>query len=127
MEPAPGSVTVTMSGATFPGGQGAVGWGRCRQDLAPPVLLGRPADADLAPLGASSRQSGGRGQRRDHRRARPAGVRVGFGEPVEVVGPRLRTLVIRLASGLHRRRVCRFRWRIGVIASHGLPVSMHEL
>jgi hypothetical protein len=66
MEPAPGSVTVTMSGATFPGGQGAVGWGRCRQDLAPPVLLGRPADADLAPLGASSRQSGGRGQRRDY-------------------------------------------------------------
>jgi hypothetical protein len=54
-------------------------------------------------------------------------VRVGFGEPVEVVGPRLRTLVIRLASGLHRRRVGRFRWRIGVIASHGLPVSMHEL
>lgn len=27
----------------------------------------------------------------------PLEVRVGFGEPVEVVGPRLRTLVIRLA------------------------------
>jgi hypothetical protein len=57
----------------------------------------------------------------------PLEMRVGFGEPVEVVGPRLRTLVIRLASGLHRRRVCRFRWKISVIASHGLPVSMHEL
>jgi hypothetical protein len=57
----------------------------------------------------------------------PLEVRVGFGEPVEVVGPRLRTLVIGLASGLHRRRVCRFRWKISVIASHGLPVLMHEL
>jgi hypothetical protein len=37
----------------------------------------------------------------------PLEVRAGVGEPVEVVGPRLRTLVIRLASGLHRRRVCR--------------------
>jgi hypothetical protein len=27
----------------------------------------------------------------------PLEVRVGFGEPVEVVGPRLRTLVVRLA------------------------------
>ena len=60
MEPAPGSVTVTMSGATFPGGQGAVGWGRSRQGLAPPVLLGPPADAALAPLAASPRQNGGR-------------------------------------------------------------------
>jgi hypothetical protein len=67
MEPAPGSVTVTMSGATFPGGQGAVGWGRSRQGLAPPVLLGPPADADLAPLATPPRQNGGRGQRRDHR------------------------------------------------------------
>jgi hypothetical protein len=67
MEPAPGSVTVTMSGATFPGGQGAVGWGRSRQDLVPPVLLGPPADAELAPLAALPRQNGGRGQRRDHR------------------------------------------------------------
>jgi hypothetical protein len=67
MEPAPGSVTVTMSGATFPGGQGAVGWGRSRQGLAPPVLLGPPADAALAPLAASPRQNGGRGQRRNHR------------------------------------------------------------
>ena len=57
----------------------------------------------------------------------PLEVRAGVGEPVEVVGPRLRTLVIRLASGLHRRRVCRFRWKISVIASHGLPVLMHEL
>jgi hypothetical protein len=59
MEPAPGSVTVTMSGATFPGGQGAVGWGRSRQNLAPPVLLGPPADAGLAPSAASPRQNGG--------------------------------------------------------------------
>jgi hypothetical protein len=82
MEPAPGSVTVTMSGATFPGGQGAVGWGRSRQDLAPPVLLGPPADADLAPLAASPGQSGGRGQRRDKGVLGPLEVRVGFGEPV---------------------------------------------
>jgi hypothetical protein len=31
------------------------------------VLLGPPADAALAPLAALPRQSGGRGQRRDHR------------------------------------------------------------
>jgi hypothetical protein len=97
MEPAPGSVTVTMSGATFPGGQGAVGWGRSRQGLAPPVLLGPPADAALAPLAASPRQNGGRGQRRDHRHARPAGGAGWFRRARRGVGPRLRTLVIGLA------------------------------
>jgi hypothetical protein len=115
-----------MSGATFPGGQGAVGWGRSRQDLAPPVLLGpltqislpwrrhpgRMADA------ASDVTIGMLG---------PLEVRVGVGEPVEVVGPAAAHAGDRLASGLHRRRVCRFRWKISVIASHGLPVSMHEL
>ena len=97
MEPASGSVTVTMSGATFPGGQGAAGWGRSRQDLAPPVLLGSAADADLAPLAASPGRMADVASEVTIGVLGPLEVRVGSGEPVEVVGPRLRTLVIRLA------------------------------
>jgi hypothetical protein len=88
MEPAPGSVTVTMSGATFPGGQGAVGGGRSRQGLAPPVLLGsaRP----LTQLSLPWRRHPGRmadvASDVTIGMLGPLEVRVGFGEPVEGSG-----------------------------------------